>query len=194
MHRVTRSLLLCLAITLVSCSDDGDPAGPDPGPITQATKTIPPTGGSIQVENEDGVALNVTLPSGAVLAPTPVTLRAVAAPNGTQARFTIEPAGLDLLAPATITVTIPDGVTIDETSGLSLVSGESIRVPTDVDLGTRTLRATLYHLGFDLPVPGAALASAIPHSTLWRTQGLGHSGALRDADTIKRVVEFLRAE
>jgi hypothetical protein len=29
---------------------------------------------------------------------------------------------------------------------------------------------------------------------LWRTQGLGHSGALRDADTIKRVVEFLRAE
>jgi pimeloyl-ACP methyl ester carboxylesterase len=41
---------------------------------------------------------------------------------------------------------------------------------------------------------GAALASAIPHATLWRTQGLGHSGALRDADTIKRVVEFLRAE
>ena len=41
---------------------------------------------------------------------------------------------------------------------------------------------------------GAALASAIPHATLWRTQGLGHSGALRDAETIKRVVEFLRAE
>ena len=41
---------------------------------------------------------------------------------------------------------------------------------------------------------GAALASAIPHATLWRTQGLGHSGALRDAGTIKRVVEFLRAE
>ena len=41
---------------------------------------------------------------------------------------------------------------------------------------------------------GAALASAIPQATLWRTQGLGHSGALRDADTIERVVEFLRAE
>ena len=41
---------------------------------------------------------------------------------------------------------------------------------------------------------GAALASAIPQATLWRTQGLGHSGALRDAGTIERVVEFLRAE
>ena len=29
---------------------------------------------------------------------------------------------------------------------------------------------------------------------LWRTQGFGHSGALRDAATIQRVVEFLRAE
>jgi hypothetical protein len=28
---------------------------------------------------------------------------------------------------------------------------------------------------------------------LHRTRGLGHSGALRDAETIARVVEFLRA-
>jgi pimeloyl-ACP methyl ester carboxylesterase len=39
---------------------------------------------------------------------------------------------------------------------------------------------------------GAALAGAIPGATLWRTQGFGHSGALRDADTIRRVVEFLQ--
>jgi pimeloyl-ACP methyl ester carboxylesterase len=39
---------------------------------------------------------------------------------------------------------------------------------------------------------GAALAEAIPGATLWRTQGFGHSGALRDADTIRRVVEFLQ--
>ena len=38
---------------------------------------------------------------------------------------------------------------------------------------------------------GQALATAIPHATLWRTQGLGHSGALRDTATIERVVEFL---
>jgi pimeloyl-ACP methyl ester carboxylesterase len=39
---------------------------------------------------------------------------------------------------------------------------------------------------------GAALAAAIPHASFWRTRGLGHSGALRDAKTIERVVEFLR--
>ena len=39
---------------------------------------------------------------------------------------------------------------------------------------------------------GAALAAAIPHASLWRTRGLGHSGALRDAKTIERVVGFLR--
>jgi pimeloyl-ACP methyl ester carboxylesterase len=39
---------------------------------------------------------------------------------------------------------------------------------------------------------GVALAAAIPHATLWPTRGLGHSGALRDAVTIERVVRFLR--
>lgn len=39
---------------------------------------------------------------------------------------------------------------------------------------------------------GAALAAAIPGATLYRTRGLGHSGALRDRPTIERVVEFLR--
>jgi pimeloyl-ACP methyl ester carboxylesterase len=37
----------------------------------------------------------------------------------------------------------------------------------------------------------AALAAAIPGAVLVRTRGLGHSGALRDAATIRRVVEFL---
>jgi pimeloyl-ACP methyl ester carboxylesterase len=41
---------------------------------------------------------------------------------------------------------------------------------------------------------GAALAAAIPGAVLWRTRGLGHSGALRDAATIQQVVEFLRLD
>jgi pimeloyl-ACP methyl ester carboxylesterase len=39
---------------------------------------------------------------------------------------------------------------------------------------------------------GMAVAAAIPGATLLRTQGFGHSGALRDPATIERVVEFLR--
>jgi len=38
---------------------------------------------------------------------------------------------------------------------------------------------------------GTALAAAIPQAIMWRTRGLGHSGALRDAATIERVVNFL---
>jgi pimeloyl-ACP methyl ester carboxylesterase len=38
---------------------------------------------------------------------------------------------------------------------------------------------------------GAALAAAIPGAQLWRTRGLGHSGALRHPETIARVVSFL---
>jgi hypothetical protein len=33
----------------------------------------------------------------------------------------------------------------------------------------------------------------LPGAVLIRTQGFGHSGALRDAATIARVVEFLRS-
>jgi hypothetical protein len=39
---------------------------------------------------------------------------------------------------------------------------------------------------------GLALASAIQGAALWRTRGLGHSGALRDPATIERVVAFIR--
>jgi pimeloyl-ACP methyl ester carboxylesterase len=39
---------------------------------------------------------------------------------------------------------------------------------------------------------GSALAAAIPGARLLTTRGFGHSGALRDAATIERVVAFLR--
>jgi pimeloyl-ACP methyl ester carboxylesterase len=40
---------------------------------------------------------------------------------------------------------------------------------------------------------GLALHEAVPGALLWRTRGLGHSGGLRDAETIARVVDFLKA-
>jgi pimeloyl-ACP methyl ester carboxylesterase len=39
---------------------------------------------------------------------------------------------------------------------------------------------------------GLALVDAIQGAKLWRTKGLGHSGALRDPATIERVVAFIR--
>jgi pimeloyl-ACP methyl ester carboxylesterase len=40
---------------------------------------------------------------------------------------------------------------------------------------------------------GLAVAAALPGAQLWRTQGFGHSGALRDPETIERVVAFLKS-
>lgn len=40
---------------------------------------------------------------------------------------------------------------------------------------------------------GLAVAATLPGAVLIRTQGFGHSGALRDPSTIARVVEFLRS-
>ena len=39
---------------------------------------------------------------------------------------------------------------------------------------------------------GLAMVEAIEGAQLWRTKGLGHSGALRDPATIERVVAFIR--
>jgi hypothetical protein len=161
MHRFLLALSVALiSIFSVTCSSDG-PAGPEPPPANETSRSISPTGGSLRLENEDGVSIEVSLPAGAVLTPTRVTLRAVDAPAGVRARFAIEPAGLDLLAPATFTVTLPDGARIAETFGLSFASGERIPVPTEVDAGAGTLTATLFHLGFALPAPVAAGAPPV---------------------------------
>ncbi len=56
------------------------------------------------------------------------------------------------------------------------------------------LPALVVHDEEDVVAPfahGEQLSRALPAATLLRTQGLGHSGALRDAATIERVVRFL---
>jgi pimeloyl-ACP methyl ester carboxylesterase len=59
-----------------------------------------------------------------------------------------------------------------------------VRIPCS----SSTTRRTTSH-PFD---QGTALAAAIPHAILWRTQGLGHSGALRDSGDHRSRGEFSR--
>jgi hypothetical protein len=154
--------LLSTSLFITSCGGDDTAApGPEPGPGVAASKRIPPTGGSIAVASEGGAVLAVSFPAGAVLEPTDVSLRAVATPAGMRARFLIEPSGLDLLAPATFTVTLPEGASVAGNLGISFERSERVHVPTDVDAGARTLRCALPHLGFgDL----AAVVGAAPGS------------------------------
>lgn len=153
-------IALLLSLCFFACSDDDDPAAPEPTDNTVTSKTIPPTGGSLSIQDANGAQCTVTLPHGAVLKPTAITLRALTPPSGVRARFAIEPAGLDLLGPATFTVKIPDSAPLDDSFGMAFVSGEHIVVPSEVDLGNRTVSASLYQLGFNLPTPATALIAA----------------------------------
>src|SRR5262245_56032873 len=89
---------------------------------TDTMAVIFPTGGSVSVQTPDHLILAVTLPAGAVLAPTTIALRAVDAAPGLIARFAIDPPELSLLVPATLTVTLPPGTSFDETLALSFDS------------------------------------------------------------------------
>ena len=145
-------------VAVLSCSDDG--TAPVPDPQTSVTKTIPPTGGSIQLENEDGVSFRVTFPAGAILDGTSLTVRSVDAPSGVRARFSVEPAGLRLLVPATFTVTLPANMTFGNNLGLFFVNGDRVAVPTQANAGARTLTTTLHQLGFADPLVSSAAATS----------------------------------
>ena len=160
MRPLHRLFLMAAMLAVVSCSSDDGTSPVPTGPTTTASATIKPAGGSVSVENESGVSLKVGFPSGAVLTPTHVTLRAIDPPAGVRARFVIEPAGLDLLQPVSFTVKLPAGANLASNTGLVFTSGEAINVPTEVDLVNHTLTASLYHLGFNLPAPVTLTAPA----------------------------------
>ncbi len=167
MRAPQRLFSLFVGLLLIACSSD-DGTGPEPGGSlpAEASATIQPKGGSLAVEAENGMQLRVTFPSLAVTSPTLVTLRAIDPPAGIRARFAIEPAGLDLTAPATFRITYPDGKTPGAHDGIVFTSGEPVHIPTTVDAAKGTLTVTLYHLGFDLPAPvTTASASLAPMST-----------------------------
>jgi uncharacterized lipoprotein YbaY len=157
--RTPQRLLPFLAIlALIACSSDSGTNPVPTGPTTDASATIKPTGGSISVENEHGVSFKVSLPSGAVLTPTKITLKATDPPAGVRARFVIQPAGLNLNKPVTFTVKMPDGATLAPNTAFVFTSGEPVHVPADIDPIHHTLTASMYQLGFNLPA-SAALAS-----------------------------------
>jgi hypothetical protein len=160
MRAPQRLVPLLVFLTLFACSDD-DGLSPEPGSTTTAAATISPRGGSLTVDAKNGTSLKVTVPRGALMRATLITLRAVDPPAGVKARFVIEPAGLDLNAAATFRVTLPDGATASPDLGFVFTHGESVHVPATIDAANRTLTATLYQLGFDAPPVSVAATAAL---------------------------------
>ncbi|HEY6913002.1 MAG TPA: hypothetical protein VI356_26720 [Myxococcales bacterium] len=124
----TRPLWRCAALAAVAllasaCIPDADvpggpgiPGGPVPPPKGRrqaqvATAVIDASGGSLSLQGTTSETMTVTVPPGAVAAPTSFSLTSITntAPGGYDSAFRIEaPAGLQLAAPMTLTFTRPD--------------------------------------------------------------------------------------
>lgn len=160
--RPVHGLLLAMLAVLVASCGSGDPEVPNPGPTDDLSVAIGIAGASMVVADPSGIRLEMDVPAGAILVPTTVRVRALAAPAGKVARFAIEPAGLDLLAPATFTVRLPEGMALDAALGLVFTNSEAVPVPADHDATARTLRFSGYSLGFGdlagIPLPPTAPA------------------------------------
>lgn len=143
---------LPLFALLVSCTRDGGtdptPAPTPPTPPTAATARIGSGGGSVSVPLTGGGTAKLVLPAGAVVDSQTFTLTPLATPPRARAAFTIAPAGLVLLKPATITVTLPSGAAIDPALTLTYVEGDiTVAHRAAVDPANRTVAVRLNRLG-----------------------------------------------
>lgn len=92
---------------------------PHPDATTSASAVVPPTGGNVSLTAPDGSTYQLVLPDGALLSAETITLTALSGVDGLPtsggfvAGVTIDPDGLYLLKPATLTVTpsstVPSG-------------------------------------------------------------------------------------
>ncbi len=106
---------------LFPTDESGEPAAFDPSlfnpsPIFE-TALIGPEGGEVSVSGSNGVVYTLSVPQGALMFEVPVTLKPVSAipdlplSGGMDAAVMIEPEGIPLLAPATLTIFAPEGFT-----------------------------------------------------------------------------------
>lgn len=99
----------------------GDAGSFDPSmfmatPVTES-KVIGPSGGEISVTASSGIVYTLTVPEGALLFEVPIKLSPISAipdlplSGGMDGAVLIEPEGIPLLAPATLTIFAPEGFT-----------------------------------------------------------------------------------
>jgi len=139
------SILPLLAISLANCNSSSSGGGG-----AAAVSTITPEGGGvIEFTDETGAMVNIEFPPGAVVLNTEIMLAASAVYNQSWLNLTFEPIGLNLLAPAIVTIIPPDDVTLTEDTTLYYVSNDfPIPIPTTVDSKLGALVAEVYQLGY----------------------------------------------
>jgi hypothetical protein len=139
-----RTALVAIALLASACMPEADapggpgvPGGPVPPPKGRgqaqvATAIIDAGGGSLSLQGTTSETLTVTLPPGAVAAPTSFSLTLITntAPGGYDSAFRIEaPAGLQLAAPMTLAWTRPAAIDVSQvTAAFQSATGYWFRV------------------------------------------------------------------
>ena len=91
------------------------------------TEVVGPEGGVVEMMNAEGLTLRLTVPEGAVVFPTEITMTPLTEMVGTGLEpgigVQLEPHGLSLLRPATLTLELPPGRTVGDLWGVSTLAG-----------------------------------------------------------------------
>jgi hypothetical protein len=111
--------------------------------------TITPTGGEIEVATSGGAIVSLVFPANAIIGSADIVIKPQEPVAPAWLNISMEPAGLKFRERVEITVTAPDGVTLDESTSLFFGSPDApLSVPTIVDLNARTVTAFVASLGY----------------------------------------------
>lgn len=141
-------------VVLSACGDS--PTAPGTGPVTAV---MTPAGGQIDVVLPDGSELSLAVPAGAVRAPVSITLTPLAPAAGAYAAVALEPGGLLLARPATLTLTPSPSLQLPDPSLAAFAIG-SPAAPRELIIATERQGAAFVAatpvLGVVSAPPGAA--------------------------------------
>lgn len=135
-----------LGLLALGCSSESrDPSGPGPA---GSTATIGAEGGSLSATLEGGSSMTVSIPAGALLDSTEISLQPADRSSGDAAAFSLSPGGLRLYKPVVLEIHLSSGIEMDDALAIGFrQDGEEIPVPTTVSAANRTVTATLSTLG-----------------------------------------------
>jgi Putative Ig domain len=150
-------VLLCL-----SACGGGGADEPPPIPARAGAASIGPAGGSVDAVLEGGTSVVLVVPAGALTSSVGFRIDPEAAtPPDTLGQFTISPAGVTLLKPVTLTVTLPPGVQAGPAAGLAVDSPNgAVPLGAILDAATRQISVQLSFLPPATAVAGRAFPAS----------------------------------
>jgi len=110
---IVSTVALALAGSLAACGGGGGDEAPSAVsiPARAGAADITSAGGSVDAVLEGGTTVRLDVPAGALAATTTLRIDPTPGPSGTLGAFTLSPAGIALLKPVSLVVTLPAGPT-----------------------------------------------------------------------------------